>query len=251
MRFRKTFDISSISTELIFSRNAESAGKLFFGLKRYLGYKFLDDLSWDENKLIDDYMKGMYGKAAPFMRSYLDSLTDSQIRFGKALGNTSVDALEYMDTDFFVRLMSLFEKAQTAAAEESPLIRSNIRREKLSLLDVLLQKWNSLEKQADKKLPFDKEKLIVEYETVFKEELAYYIPAEFPAWIREDALKRMKASLDSFRQGPVKIPKELQGKKVRVVPLKAFQINNNKTGKTHSGPGSERRVGAVRMMAKT
>ncbi len=210
--------------------------RAFFGLKRYLGYKFLDDLSHDENKRIDDYMKGMYGKAAPFMRSYYNYLTECQVRFGQPLGNFSVEALEYMDDDFFVKIMSLFEKAQTAAAEEPPLIRSNLRREKLAVLDVLLQKWNPLGKKSSRKLPFDKNALIAEYEQIFKEVLAYYIPPEFPAHIREDALKKMRNSLDSFRQGPVEIPKELQGKKVRIVPLKTFQINNNKTGKRIQDP---------------
>ncbi len=204
----------------------------FFGLKRYLGYKIMDDPSRNEKQVIADYMNGMYGRGAPQLSAYLDYLTKRQDDFGHPLGNFSVVSLDYMDRDYFLACMKYLETAAALAEKESVLVRRNIAWERIPVIECMLIRWNKLGK-----MPYDKDRLIAEYETLCREQINAYLPEaeknrnpEFRK-LRTKYLKLLADFLDFARQEEIRIPKELSGKQTRIIPLSVFQINNVKTGR--------------------
>ena len=207
----------------------------FFGLRRYLVLKLLDDVSRDEQLIIRDYMTGMFGPAADAMTGYLNYLTDQQEKFDQPLGEYSIHALTYMDRAFFLNCLSRFQKAEKSAGTNA-VWRRNIRFEKQALLHCLLQRWDKLEK-----LPYNKKDLVDEYAKTAKEQIEYYFPAK--ADMSKLFLKKknnLLAEVDNFvflaQAKPAKVPAELAGKKVRIVPFSSFIINNRRFAKRTADP---------------
>lgn len=202
----------------------------FFGLRRYLALKLLDDISRNEQQIIRDYMTGMFGPAADAMTAYLNYLTDRQEKFGQPLGQYSIHALSYMDRAFFQQCLNYFKQAEKAAGNHAARQR-NIRFEKKALLYSMLERWDKLGK-----LSLDKKKLTKEYETIAKEQIEYYYPANEK--MSRHFFKR-KANLITAEKNfiflaqakPGKVPSELAGKKVRIVPFSSFIINNRRHAK--------------------
>ena len=201
----------------------------FFGLRRYLTLKLLDDVSRDDQQLIRDYMTGMFGKAADDMTAYLNYLTEQQEKFGLPLGQYSIHALSYMDLGFFLKCMDYFSRAEKAVGNNAVWQR-NIRIEKKALLYSMIQRWDKLGK-----VPYDKKAMINEYLKIAEEQLNYYFPANVqmsPLFLKKK--KNLLVAENNFvflaraKQG--QLPAELAGKKnVRNVPFSFFTINNRRT----------------------
>jgi hypothetical protein len=154
-----------------FSDCSSNLKAAFFGLKRYLGYKIMDDLSRNEKQVIADYVNGMYGRGAPQLSAYLDYLTKRQDDFGHPLGNFSVVSLDYMDRDYFLACMKYLETAAALAEKESVRVRRNIAWERIPVIECMLIRWNKLGK-----MPYGKDGLIAEYETLCREQIDAYLP---------------------------------------------------------------------------
>ena len=116
---------------------AETAS--FHALKKYLAYKLMDDVTRDENSVIDDFLKGYYGPAAPEMKELLDYIAKRQegsrmtvFRRGvyaagaKAWGTSR----EWLDVEFYEKTNDIFERA-LAKLPEKCMWRVNVNRERI------------------------------------------------------------------------------------------------------------------------
>ncbi len=107
----------------------------FFTLKRWLGFKLLDDITLDDKKLIEDFMNGFYGPAAPEMKEYYNYLIERQKG-----ANTSIfipSKLHYknpdrawLDADFYRKAQDIFDRAE-AKCKPGSMALKNVHRERI------------------------------------------------------------------------------------------------------------------------
>ncbi len=125
----------------------------FFALKRYLGMKMMDNPEADAAAIIDDFMDGMYGAAAPAMREYLQYLTKRQGELKEAPGKLKPIHRSYLDAAFFRTTFRLFAEAEAQAAGDARIL-ANIRNEKVPVeyafaLNYQKLKWEPGETPVD------------------------------------------------------------------------------------------------------
>ena len=126
----------------------------FFDLTCYVGFKLLDNPDLDGNTLINEFMAAYYGAAAPFMRDYLDLLTEKFVECGPVNEERiQFSKRKYLnDKEFFSKGFELFEKAEKAANGDGTLLK-RIHAEKLilvsSYIKVLAKNGNPLNLDID------------------------------------------------------------------------------------------------------
>ncbi len=104
-------------------------------LRSYVMAKLLWDTRVDANKLVDEFLDGVYGKAAPAMRAYFD-LMHRQVRFppqglGHHLWIFQNPNTPYLSGDFLPRAKEIFRKAEAAADDEA--VRRRVRKARLPI----------------------------------------------------------------------------------------------------------------------
>ena len=110
----------------------------------------LAHLEWnpyrDPKQLISEFLQGYYGPAAPFLNSYLNLVHDSVERNGMGLscynGNLSFLTLPVMN-----EAARLWDQAAKAVAH-APVLAARVRRDRLSLDNGWLMRYNDLKWQA-------------------------------------------------------------------------------------------------------
>lgn len=111
----------------------------FHALRKYVLYKLMDDVDRDENALIDDFIRGCYGPAAPEMKELLDYIAERQEgQVGTVFrpGVLEADADKWgvprawLDVDFYRRTSDIFERA-LAKLPEKCMWRVNVNRERI------------------------------------------------------------------------------------------------------------------------
>jgi hypothetical protein len=109
----------------------------------------LSHLLWnpqqDENKLIDEFMNGYYGAAAPHLRTYLNEIQDAFLATGKPL-RTLNSYQDYLTLPVMNRATTLFAAAQKAVANDAVLAR-RVRRARLPLDHAWILRYNALKRQ--------------------------------------------------------------------------------------------------------
>lgn len=98
-------------------------------LKSYLIGRLLWNADCDTDSIIDEFLEGVYGKGAPYIREYINLLSESVK--GHRLG-----IYDYPDSPYFLheiidKYNELFNLAENA--EDDEIIKSRIRREHLSI----------------------------------------------------------------------------------------------------------------------
>lgn len=115
----------------------------FFDLTCYVGFRLLDNPDLDYEVLIDEFMAEYYGAAAPYMRRYLDFLTE---KF-RMCGNVVEERIAYNkrkylnDRDFYKESLDLLTQAENAVvnSDNGKVISARIRVETLLLLSAYLK----------------------------------------------------------------------------------------------------------------
>ena len=100
----------------------------FYELRAYLLAKLLWNPDIDVDAVVDDFMKGYYQNAAPFMKSYYElvqNLATQDIHFR----HTFNDAKKVYSSDFISSSLSLLTKAEKAA--NSDVVRERVQRQKM------------------------------------------------------------------------------------------------------------------------
>ena len=108
-------------------------GVEFAELKTYLLSKLLWNPNADANAIINDFMKGYYGKAAPYIRQYFDLLhqeaSDSKQRLD-IYGTPVWNANTFLSEKNIARYYQLFDAAE-AAVKDEPAIAERVKIDRL------------------------------------------------------------------------------------------------------------------------
>lgn len=181
-------------------------GENFTALKYWLGYKMMVNPYQPVEPLIQTFMKGYFGAAAPRVDEYIKYLQgriDKEADF--CMVRNSPHKLKYLDLDFFRTAEMFFESAE-ALVKPGSLESLHVQRERLVVDGALLYLWPWLDRKLspEEKMPFDHEAVISRYETNWH--------AQFKAFFSEkaQALREVKtARLAALFRDP-KLPEEFR-----------------------------------------
>ncbi len=126
IRFYRRMGIRGVLEEGNFSYGG---GASMDGLKVYLIGRLLWDSESDVDALIDEYLSGVFGAGAPYLREYID-LTSAAVK-GHRLGIYDHPDAPYFDDASMDAYDRLFRAAEEAAENES--VRERIEREHLAV----------------------------------------------------------------------------------------------------------------------
>ena len=120
IRFFVENGISSIFEQGLGSMHGELAE-----LRTYLISKILWNPSVDVDSVIDDFLRGYYGAAAPQIRRYIDEMHDALAASGEGLdiyGYPWPSLNGYLSSAMMARYASLFDEAERAVANDPELL---------------------------------------------------------------------------------------------------------------------------------
>lgn len=115
----------------------------FVELRAWLLAHLMWDPSQDENRLIDEFLAGYYGPAAPALKSYLELVHGAVEREGTYL-RCFMEDTPYLTLDDLNQATELFDRAHRAVAED-PVLSRRVRRARLPLDLVWLQRYRALQ----------------------------------------------------------------------------------------------------------
>lgn len=101
----------------------------------------------DEKALIREFLGGYYGPAAPHLAAYLDAIHDAAEGSKVYLRCFMHDTSGWLSLDDLNRASRLFDQAQAAVAND-PTLSARVRRERLPLDHVWLQRYHGLKRLA-------------------------------------------------------------------------------------------------------
>jgi hypothetical protein len=104
--------------------NREYGGEMA-ELRAYLIAKLLWNPAADVDALIDDFLQGYYGAAAPMIRAYIDGMHDALDASGAGLnifGNPVAARSSYLTAELIASYNELFDRAEGAVAAEPELL---------------------------------------------------------------------------------------------------------------------------------
>jgi hypothetical protein len=122
----------------------QGSGKLpneFKELRTYLIAKLLWDPDIKLDSVMDDFLHGYYGKAAPFIRNYIDTMHDALEHSGEELGIYGFPLPSksgYLSPAHMDEYVTLFDKAEEAVRADSTTLR-RVREARLPLQFALLE----------------------------------------------------------------------------------------------------------------
>ena len=125
IRFYRRMGICGVLMEGNFSYGG---GASMDTLKSYLISALLSDSTQDVDRLIDEFLEGVFGKGAPYLRRYIN-LTSAAVK-GHRLGIYDEPDAPYWTDETIAEYDRLFEKAEAA---ESGAVRERIEREHLAV----------------------------------------------------------------------------------------------------------------------
>ena len=161
-------------------------GENFIALKFWLAYQLLVNPHQPAEPLIQTFLDGYYGAAAPAMRRYLAYLTERIDRDAQLMmARSAPHKLAYLDLAFFRTAQELFDEAEAQVAPGS-LAARHVQRERFKVDGALLFLWPWLERKlpSDAAMPFDKETVIRRYEAAWRDHTWYH------RWYTEDKDER-------------------------------------------------------------
>ena len=132
----------------VFEQGAyQSSGGEFAELKAWMLAKLLWDPSRETEALIDEFVAGYYGDAAPFIRRYITRLhddaeaTDHYLRISGNLG------APYLTLDLMAEAEELFDSAEAAVADD-PEVLQRVQVARLPVHYVWAMHWYKFEREA-------------------------------------------------------------------------------------------------------
>ena len=183
----------------------------FAALKQWIGLKLMQNPDHDVEDFVDFFMPGYYGPAADVMREYLDYLQKRVDETPVSFGRRHPTKWEYFDTDFFLKVNELLDRAEALTAH-LPECLARVQRERVPVDYAMLFLWDSLESDLPPgdALPYDKEHVIARYETNKAAVLRLYYFGDTLA----QHLEMLSNDVRLFRAMPIALPEQFQGKNV-------------------------------------
>lgn len=128
-------------TRGMFIEGAYNVGSEFAELRAYLLAKLVWDPDCDVSALIDDYLAGCYGPAAPAMREYIDAMYGALTAAGDTL-DTHCWSRDYAGTflapAMLARYDEMFDRAERAVASDPELL-ARVQHDRAPLLHAEVQ----------------------------------------------------------------------------------------------------------------
>ncbi len=119
----------------------------FVRLRAWLLAHLMWDPTRDEQALLDEFLRGYYGAAAPHLRAYLDLREQAVRGAGYYLRCYHNDTAGWLDLAAMNRAEELFAAAQAAVADDEAL-SARVDRERLSLDLAWLTRYDALRREA-------------------------------------------------------------------------------------------------------
>ena len=118
------------------------------GLRAYILSKALWDPDVDEEKLIDEYLSGVYGIAGGCIREYLETVRDAVDRAGSHLYCFNHPDKPWHTLELVEKCEKIFDRAEKLAADEQILMRVRKQRLAVRYLKILLTPKGSEERNT-------------------------------------------------------------------------------------------------------
>lgn len=134
----------------IFEQGAyQSYGSEMEELRGWLLAKLLWDPKQDADKLVDQFLDGYYGSAAPSIRAYLKLIHDGVDASGDDLGCYSRPDAKFLSFELLAKSWKYLQEAEKAAGEDAAL-RHRVQVAQLPVLYTFIVRWHPLHKDAKK-----------------------------------------------------------------------------------------------------
>lgn len=135
-------------------------------LRTWLVSKLMWNPHQDDSKLIDHFMRGYYGPAAPHLRAYIDLMQKSFLDTGKPLDLYQIDH-SYLDLAGLDKAWAYFAAAERSVAGDR-MLTDRVRRARIPLETLILNQYRPLQREAasgvkSKALPTDIAAFLEEY----------------------------------------------------------------------------------------
>jgi len=117
-------------------------------LRAWVLAKLLWDPSRCGHELIDEFIAGYYGPAAPHIKNYLQVTHDAVEASGDWLGCFSKDTAKFLSFDTLNKGWRHLEAAE-AAAEDDPELRFRVQVAQLPIMYTFMMHWNEMRKKAE------------------------------------------------------------------------------------------------------
>lgn len=114
------------NTSMLFTQIAGSRGGDFSELRTWLVSKLMWDVNQNENLLIQTFLKGYYGNAAPYLYQYIKLMEHSLLESGMPLWiyDSPVSHKDGMlKQSLLIKYNKLFDKAELAVSKDSILLK--------------------------------------------------------------------------------------------------------------------------------
>ena len=129
----------------------------FWEMKVWMMAKLAEDPSLDEDKLIDDFLNGYYGAAAPYLRQYLDLVyekADAYTPHWTYMSETM--SPRWITIETMIQAQELMDQAVASVADDETLLR-RVRHSRFALDRVFVERHEYYAEEAAKnglELPF-------------------------------------------------------------------------------------------------
>jgi hypothetical protein len=132
----------------IFEQGAyTSLGAEFAELKAWVLAKLLWNPSQDDRKLVEEFVSGYYGAAAPYLSEYIKLIHDEAEAKNAYLSCFSSTTAAFLNLAMMAKAEKLFDQAE-AAAKDDPALLQRVQVARLPLRYVWAMRWYEWQDQA-------------------------------------------------------------------------------------------------------
>jgi len=176
-------------------------------LRAYVVGKLMWNPKLDQEALINEFLEGYYGKAAPFLREYVATYQKSFMDQNRRLSSHDHD-FSFLTLDVLTKANELFDKA-SEAVKDNPELLARVERERFAVRLSWLYRYKALKQVAAAKgIPFAGPKdPLVELDELDKKGLEYEIRGKGEAEPFEKEVRRLQLV---FSPNSVGVPEEIE-----------------------------------------
>lgn len=120
----------------------------FVQLRAWLMGKLLWDPNLNQDQLINEFLAGYYGAAAPHLRAYLDLIERAFLAQNRGIDTGNAD-FSFVTLAVANEALTRFQRAANAVKDDK-VLADRVRRERLSLDVVLLYRYKFLQQEAQR-----------------------------------------------------------------------------------------------------
>jgi hypothetical protein len=171
MAFLRNNNVSAV-----FAQGNIQVGGEFAGLRAYLLAKLLWEPDLDANREMNDFLEHYYGKAAPYINSYIDLLHEHNQGFtGRKMsifGGPKQEKDSFLSPELIASYNELFDKAEKAVRKDSELL-SRVKSARLPVYYAMLEiakeqnagNWETYQEEDKRKarLPWEISQLLYDF----------------------------------------------------------------------------------------